>query len=300
MNLFNFVCEQIELSNKLSHIDQKGAWIFCPYHGGGQEKTASLLANIYDNGFVAGSFYCFACSEKGNWNKLAEKLGLRPFSIDHKVTGVTGFSLSGIGEQKRKLIPNLSKMLKWPSATYWRNISPATITRVQGRLSKSRNEFCLYLPCIINEDHVGGIYASLDGVITKNWKSKYLNTPGNWSHSSLFGYDIAAEKSSILWVVEGPRDCLSLLDKGCSAVALLGSAVTSEKIKLITSLDPDIILIATDSDEAGNKASESIKHNLKGKIPCKRIQMESGTDPADLTLKQVRYVERYANKLLGG
>ena len=46
------------------------AWIRCPYHGGGNEKTPSLKINLTSTKASIGSCYCFACGKNIGWNEL--------------------------------------------------------------------------------------------------------------------------------------------------------------------------------------------------------------------------------------
>jgi hypothetical protein len=59
-------------------VKDKSVFICCPFHG---EKTPSCAVTVFSDRYLPGSFHCFGCGEKGSWNKLAEKLGLK-FRID--------------------------------------------------------------------------------------------------------------------------------------------------------------------------------------------------------------------------
>lgn len=306
MNNYQFVCEELESNEKFSHIDQVGAWVTCPFHGGGQERTASLLVNIYEERgrSGAGTWYCFGCHEKGKWDKLAVEIGAKTFDISQQSRGPSTFSLRGIGEEKKRLLPNLSNMLRWPSKTVWRGMSPEILYKFDVRISKSRGVICPYIPSFCLGEYVGGIFAHPTGDLTDasagRWHAKYLNTPGEWTKTSLLGYDLASKElekdpDRALWVVEGPRDVLNVWQHGSLAVGLLGSYLGPDKINLIVGADPAMVIGATDEDEAGRRTHKILKAACKEiGIPYKRIEMPPDYDPAKLSAKQIRNVERNA------
>jgi hypothetical protein len=64
-------------------------WICCPFHG---ESTPSCKVNLVESERASfGFFYCFGCQEKGPWNKLADKMGLKKFN-DADVKAINGFA----------------------------------------------------------------------------------------------------------------------------------------------------------------------------------------------------------------
>lgn len=291
MDKSEFICEQIYTHSSYSHLNQNGLWIKCPYHGGGNERTASLVINIFPPYFI-GNFHCFGCHEKGNWDKLAQTLGLKGFKIDQKAN-VEFFSMDGIFDKQienKSRLPNLRQMLDWPQATKWRNIEPLTMRAFKAKLSRSRknSDFCPYFPVDCN-GYVGGIFAHIDGEIdNKVWHSKYLNTPGKWSNISLFGYDLIKKEiytnnHKIVWIVEGPRDVMWCYQQGLKAVGLIGSAVTDGKLKNLINLDADYYVIATDDDDAGRIASIKLKKAFKEVgIPYTRLELGGGEDPCSV------------------
>ena len=95
-------------------------------------------------------------------------------------------------------------------------------------------------------------------------------------------------------LVEGFFDMLNLYDKGITNVrAIFGTTTFSEehinrlKIEGITE-----VIIMMDPDEAGRKASATIKEMLeKEYISTKTITLPSGTDPGDLSSAQVKNIK---------
>ncbi len=89
---------------------------------------------------------------------------------------------------------------------------------------------------------------------------KYLNSPETAAFNksyNLFGLNFAkSTKDDYLILVEGYLDVISLHQNGItSAVATLGTALTPEQARIIKRNKPEVI-IAYDSDEAGQKATK--------------------------------------------
>jgi DNA primase len=133
--------------------------------------------------------------------------------------------------------------------------------------------------------------------------AKYINTPETRLYSkskNIFG--IFEAKSHIVekdyaLIVEGYMDAIALFDRGFkNAVASLGTALTSEQIKLISRFTKNIVLVF-DGDEAGVNASikgidrlKEYNDNLdlfnENNISMKVCILDKGFDPADFVIKK--------------
>jgi DNA primase len=133
--------------------------------------------------------------------------------------------------------------------------------------------------------------------------AKYINTPETRLYSkskNIFG--IFEAKSHIVekdyaLIVEGYMDAISLFDRGFkNTVASLGTALTSEQIKLISRFTKNIVLVF-DGDEAGVNASikgidrlKEYNDNLdlfsENNISMKVCILDKGFDPADFVTKK--------------
>ena len=133
--------------------------------------------------------------------------------------------------------------------------------------------------------------------------AKYINTPETRIYSkskNIYGIFEAkshiVEKDCVL-IVEGYMDMISLYDRGFkNAVASLGTALTSEQIKLISRFTKNIILVF-DGDTAGVNASikgidrlKEYNDNLdlfnENNISMKVCILDLGFDPADFVIKK--------------
>jgi len=133
--------------------------------------------------------------------------------------------------------------------------------------------------------------------------AKYINSPETKLYSKSKNiYGIFEAKSHIVekdcaLIVEGYMDAISLYDRGFkNVVASLGTALTSEQIKLISRFTKNIILVF-DGDAAGISASIKGIDRLKeyndnpdlfneNNISMKVCILDKGFDPADFVIKK--------------
>ena len=133
--------------------------------------------------------------------------------------------------------------------------------------------------------------------------AKYINSPETKLYSKSKNiYGIFEAKSYIVekdcaLIVEGYMDAISLYDRGFkNVVASLGTALTSEQIKLISRFTKNIILVF-DGDAAGISASIKGIDRLKeyndnpdlfneNNISMKVCILDKGFDPADFVIKK--------------
>src|SRR4051795_7472191 len=125
--------------------------------------------------------------------------------------------------------------------------------------------------------------------LTPDAQPKYLNSPEGElyrkSHT-LYGIDrargpIAKARRGI--VVEGYTDVLALHQAGVEeAVAIMGTAITPEKISMLAGLT-DLVVLALDADQAGADAMIRAQKVAGGKsIELQVAAMPEGEDPADM------------------
>jgi DNA primase len=133
--------------------------------------------------------------------------------------------------------------------------------------------------------------------------AKYINTPETRIYSKSKNiYGIFEAKSHIVekdfaLIVEGYMDVISLYDGGFkNAVASLGTALTSEQIKLISRFTKNIVLVF-DGDAAGINASikgidrlkeynDNLDLFIENNISMKVCILDVGFDPADFIIKK--------------
>ncbi|MDD5658795.1 MAG: CHC2 zinc finger domain-containing protein [Actinomycetota bacterium] len=134
-------------------------------------------------------------------------------------------------------------------------------------------------------------------------QAKYINTPETRLYSkskNIYGIFEAkkhiVEKDYVL-IVEGYMDAISLFDNGIkNTVASLGTALTSDQIKILGRFTKNIVLVF-DADEAGVNASIKGMDRLKeynsnldlfneNNISMKVCILDEGFDPADFITRK--------------
>jgi DNA primase len=146
-----------------------------------------------------------------------------------------------------------------------KGISPALIERTglilprknkSGHYDRFRNR--IIFPIFDANTHVVGF----GGRVLDDSLPKYLNSPETPVYSksrSLYGIQRAKEKcriSGTVFIVEGYLDLLALHQNGIeNSVATLGTALTSDHVRLLTRYAGRIILVY-DSDEAGIRSAQ--------------------------------------------
>ena len=118
-------------------------------------------------------------------------------------------------------------------------------------------------------------------------EAKYINSPDtplfNKSRQ-LYGLNIARKtRSTELIIVEGYMDVLALHQADfANAVAVLGTALTGEHVRLIKRANINTVTLLLDSDEAGTRAAQrAIPELLSGGLNVKVLQFSPETGAKD-------------------
>ena len=162
------------------------AWLCCPWHKNGQERTPSLRVRLDPDHRAFSYFRCHACPEYGPYNKLAEKTGIAQYGekfYDNEIPDIEFRDLEVATQYKKiKKEPIMPKdAFDWPAYDNWRNISGKTVTHMLGGkmyFDEYAAEPRLFLPAHVNEELVGGVRCNIKPV---KGGVNYFNTPGPWS-----------------------------------------------------------------------------------------------------------------------
>lgn len=129
----------------------------------------------------------------------------------------------------------------------------------------------------------------------------FRNRPAGLQKSrTLFG--VRNQSESVVVVVESPLDCVRLASAGIvGAVAICGSSISEEQVKLLRRSDK--IIAAFDSDKAGQKASKELLE-LGVKYALNLFFFNYGSsgakDPGDMTDEEICWgVENAISALFG-
>lgn len=137
------------------------------------------------------------------------------------------------------------------------------------------------------------------GRVLGDGKPKYLNSKDSsiWHKSkNLYGLDKAKDaivsKSAVI-IVEGYTDCISLHEAGFSnTVAVLGTALTQDHIKLLSRYHPCKIISLFDGDEAGQRAAKKVSQFVdKTEADLLVCVLPENLDPAE-------YLEKFGREAL--
>ena len=120
-------------------------------------------------------------------------------------------------------------------------------------------------------------------------RAKYVNSPeGELYRKSRTLYGIERARSAIAKgkravVVEGYTDVIAAHQAGVGeAVAVMGTAVTPEQVKLLSAYAEEVVL-ALDADRAGREAMLRAQRVAAGKrVRLRVVAMPEGEDPADM------------------
>lgn len=280
-------------------------WLKCPFHGGGQERTASCRINLQKGKYPIGFFYCHGCHKHGLWNDLLPVIpGLSPIEGEELkrqellLTRLTPQQIDSLYKQECLMGIDFNTCVDWNPKEEWRHIRGDLINKIGGKkfYNKATKLNQLFLPCSQNKIIKGGIRCVLD---RKPGEKGYFNTPGPWVKNTLFPYDFVKkfykERNKILALVEGPRDALNMIQYGFPALAILGSHNWSKlKHGLIELLNPSMLVLAFDNDEAGNSAFEAVAQDFEDFTDKVSLEFKEGQDPGELTGEEV---EKYFNKI---
>ena len=285
-------------------IKGTSCWIKCPFHGGGQERTPSCRINLEKGKYPIGFWYCYGCGKHGSWNDLAKAISGLTLMEEEEVrnqdlltTKLTSAQVASLYGKEMEEQIDFKIMVDWNHKENWRGISGELLHKLGAKLffNKQFKRNQIFLPAYQNGSLKGGI----KGALQKEPNSpSYINTAGPWVKKTLFPYDFVKHmelSKEFIAIVEGPRDALNLIQYGMPALAILGSKNWSElKYSLVNLLNPKLVVLALDNDEAGNSAFEIIYDSFKDSSETVRLQFREGGDPGELTKEQV---EKYINKL---
>lgn len=293
---------ELQKTGRLDREDRNGAWIICPNpnHSRGQERTGSLHVNLTKEGIPRGNFNCLGCGYKGPWNVLAEQLKMKQLKAADKVHAALGFSFQQDEEEIKVPLLDPNKLIPWPLEK-WRTINKQTLLDFSVRATYRRKDLEAYIPVYEYKKLVGGIYAKIK--MTDEERAAggkpYLFTDGAWKNKTLFGFDKARKRSGHLWIVEGARDALKVYQLGGRVVATLGANLSIEQKNKIDVLDPELIIIATDPDSAGDKLTSQIESYFDNTVKIDFPTKPKKRDPAQMNQALFdRYMAKI-NKLYG-
>ena len=250
-----FVYKELSKLDLNKQISQNRIFISCPF-GTHRDSTPSLSINLNSSSkYNPGSFYCFGCSEKGNWNKLAKQLGVTGFG---KMDQSASYYPPNIKDRKKQMLEvggnsldkligewNCTMPMPFAEGDSWRSIKGKVLHDIGATyvFDNTYKKIRIILPCSVYGELEGAIRASQE-----KEKISYLNSKGEWAKSKgLFPFDYVREQFSekdYVILVEGSRDALRLIQEDLPAIAILGTqSWNAHKRDLILSLGKRVFVM---------------------------------------------------------
>ncbi|MDD3765663.1 MAG: DNA primase [Eubacteriales bacterium] len=277
-NIIGFVkdIENLDFVEAVKYLAEQAGMDIPDTNEGGAANNAKLRRTIYKINSLSGRFF-YECLHSPEGEEALEYIMRR------------GISQAAVNRFGLGYAPELNKLLD-----YLRNQgftddeiieSGMAVKNERGDVyDRFRNR--LMFPIIDVRKNIIGF----GGRVLDDGIPKYLNSPETAAFSksyNLFGLNLAkSTKDNYLILVEGYMDVISLHQNGIdSAVATLGTALTPQQARIIKRMKPEVI-IAYDSDEAGQKATQkAIELLAEEDLTVKVLTMGDGEDPDDYIKK---------------
>ena len=279
-------------------------YIPCPFH---DEVKPSCGIRVTPGGPPIGYHFCFGCGSKGPWNKIADRLGLARIDAADEEMKSTGTGraerraedLRVVGTGDGPTTPPEGVPYPYPK---WRGIKGSVVRAAGGVLAEDRRGGAeLRLPVERLRGHESEVVGVIRAALRREkGRASYILSEGSQvkDHGlmplGLVRRRLAKGRSSVLALVEGPRDALRLIQCGLPALSIISatqwSAAKAADVVEICMAHDARPLSMMDGDAAGAKAQRRIAADLKEALAGSRIKPASldlsrhgeGLDPANM------------------
>ena len=275
----------------------------CPIHQGDGQRAfhVSLKKNVFN---------CFSCKARGNvldFVAAMEKCSVRDAAINLQTWfGITGSEEGTRAEKENSEVPAAEEQSESeapaenkPLSFTLRRIDHAHPYLVSRGVSKElAEEFGIgYFGgkgsmsgriVIPIRSERGELVAYAGRSVVDGREPKYKLPPGFHKSLELYNLHRAAKMSpETVVLVEGYFGCLHVEIAGYSAVALMGSSMSSRQEDLLAQTFDDV-WIMMDGDEAGRKASDDLVLKLSRRMFVRCVDLPSGKQPDDMTADELK------------
>lgn len=271
----------------------------CPFHKDGQERKPSFGVNGELN-----KCHCFACGWSGSIEEMVSEL----FGYNDAGKFGKNWLIKHFNSVEIETRPNLMEVLNGSSNNnsnitnnkhsgkyipeslldsyryihpymYKRGLTDEIIEEFDIGYDKSRN--CLTFPIL-----------DLDGncvfVATRNVSSKFFTLPKDLEKPIYQAYRFTSGKYKEAWIVESFLNCLTLWRYGIPSMALIGTG-NKHQYDILSKLPVRSYVLAFDPDDAGYKATQRFRRNVKNKL-IKEVVYKDDRDINDLQ-EEVKSIE---------
>jgi len=255
----------------------------CPFHKGGQERKPSFGVNI-DNG----KCHCFTCGWSGNIdNFVSELFGhydsgkygrnwlVKRFnSVEIENRAIIEIKPRKQAKKAKEIITEeeLDSYRYIHPYMYERGLTDEIIERFDIGYDKERD--CITFPI---KDLSGDVVF----VATRSTKGKFFGLPQGLNKPVYCADMFRTGEYKEAYITESFFNCLTCWKYGKPAMALIGTG-NQEQYKILERLPVRTYILALDPDEAGQKACERFRKNVKGKIIKELEYIDKTKDINDL------------------
>lgn len=263
----------------------------CPFHKDGQERKPSFGVNGDLN-----KCHCFACGWSGGIEYMISQL----YGYQDRGKYGKNWLVKHFNSVEVETRPNLMEVLNGNSNNnssivdskhnneyipeslldsyryihpymYKRGLTDEIIEEFDIGYDKSRN--CLTFPIL-----------DLDGncvfVATRNVSNKFFTLPKDLEKPIYQAYRFTSGKYKEAWIVESFLNCLTLWKYGIPSMALIGTG-NKHQYDILSKLPVRSYVLAFDPDDAGYKATQRFRRNVKNKL-IKEVVYKDDRDINDL------------------
>jgi DNA primase len=263
----------------------------CPFHKDGQERKPSFGVNGELN-----KCHCFACGWSGGIEDMISQL----YGYQDRGKYGKNWLIKHFNSVEIETRPNLMEVLNGSSNNnsniannkhsgkyipeslldsyryihpymYKRGLTDEIIEEFDIGYDKSRS--CLTFPIL-----------DLDGncvfVATRNVSNKFFTLPKDLEKPIYQAYRFTNGKYKEAWIVESFLNCLTLWKYGIPSMALIGTG-NKHQYDILSKLPVRSYVLAFDPDNAGYKATQRFRRNVKNKL-IKEVVYKDDRDINDL------------------
>lgn len=278
----------------------------CPFHKNGQERKASFGVNGNLN-----KCHCFTCGWSGGIEDMISELFgfvdskygkrwlikrfntieiesrpniLEGLNVRNNVRNINVYSSNinrnyDSNDNTRYITEEeLDKYRYIHPYLYERGLTDEIIERFD--IGYDRERDCITFP-------IKNIEGRVVFVATRSTKTKFFGLPQGLNKPIYLSNEFTTGLYKKAYITESFLNCLTCWKYEKPAMAMIGTG-NSRQYKILEKLPVREYILCFDPDEAGRKATERFKQNVKGKIIKEIIYEEDGKDINDL---QERFLE---------
>lgn len=249
----------VSLEYALTHSNG-ATWVSftCPNH---DDDTPSARANT-----VSGKYVCMVCGKKGRTDKYEPPERL----VIQKIRQLT-YEHDGLPEALLDLYDSDGP------GSYWSSRFTDEACK-HFRLGYDTNkEKSLYPLRGTGGDLLGIVYRGFPGE-----KPKYRYPRGVNTSQLLFNYHGVSAREPLV-VVEGAPDVIALWEAGIPAVGTFGARLLPAQQRLLSRLEPSVVVLAYDQDMAGRTGStEAVRALLEAGVQARRARWDDFKDVGEM------------------